>query len=135
MREPAFWYRPPSSISRLLTPLGAIYGAITAQRMVRTGIRADIPVFCIGNYHVGGAGKTPTTLALAKLLRDLGEQRRCQPWLWRRAVRPCSRRSGGAHRGGCRRRAFDDGGTGAGHRRVSVEGAALARAQGATVAA
>lgn len=63
MREPAFWYRPPSSISRLLTPLGAIYGAITAQRMVRTGIRADIPVFCIGNYHVGGAGKTPTTLA------------------------------------------------------------------------
>jgi tetraacyldisaccharide 4'-kinase len=74
MREPAFWYRPPSSISRLLTPLGAIY-AITAQRMVRTGIRADIPVFfCIGNYHVGGAGKTPTTLALAKLLRELGEQ-------------------------------------------------------------
>jgi len=74
MREPAFWYRPPSSIARLLTPLGAIYGAITAQRMTRTGARAEIPVFCIGNYHVGGAGKTPTTLALAKLLRGLGEQ-------------------------------------------------------------
>ena len=74
MREPAFWYRPPSSISRLLTPLGAIYGAITAQRMARTGTRADIPVFCIGNYHVGGAGKTPATLALAKLLRELDEQ-------------------------------------------------------------
>lgn len=74
MREPAFWYRPPSWISRLLTPFGAIYGAITAQRMARTGVRAGIPVLCIGNYHVGGAGKTPTTLALAKLLRARGEQ-------------------------------------------------------------
>jgi tetraacyldisaccharide 4'-kinase len=30
-------------------------------------------VICVGNYHVGGAGKTPTVLALAKLLRGLGE--------------------------------------------------------------
>ena len=74
MREPAFWYGPPSWISRLLAPLGAIYGAITAQRMARTGTRAEIPVLCIGNYHVGGAGKKPTTLALVKLLHDLGEQ-------------------------------------------------------------
>jgi len=30
-------------------------------------------VLCVGNYHVGGAGKTPTVLVLIKLLRDLGE--------------------------------------------------------------
>jgi tetraacyldisaccharide 4'-kinase len=30
-------------------------------------------VLCVGNYHVGGAGKTPTVLALGKLLRELGE--------------------------------------------------------------
>jgi len=135
MREPAFWYRPPSSISRLLTPLGAIYGAITAQRMARTGTRAELPVLCIGNYHVGGAGKTPTTLALAKLLRDLGEQ----PFV-------VSRGYGGALSGPVR---VD----GAGHTAADVgdeplmmaarvpvivsrdraAGAALARAQGATV--
>lgn len=74
MREPAFWYRPPSWISRLLFPLGAIYGAITAQRMVRKGASAGLPVFCIGNYHVGGAGKTPTTLVLSKILNEMGEQ-------------------------------------------------------------
>lgn len=74
MREPAFWYRPPSWISRLLLPFGAIYGAITAQRMMRKGAVAGIPVFCIGNYHVGGAGKTPTTLFLAEVLREMGEQ-------------------------------------------------------------
>ncbi len=73
MREPAFWYRPPSWISRLLFPFGAVYGAITAQRMSREGAVVGIPVLCIGNYHVGGAGKTPTTLALSQILREMGE--------------------------------------------------------------
>ncbi len=73
MREPAFWYRPPSWISLLLLPLGALYGAVAALRLQREGFDAGIPVFCVGNYHVGGAGKTPTVLALVKLLRDLGE--------------------------------------------------------------
>jgi tetraacyldisaccharide 4'-kinase len=73
MREPAFWYRPPSWMSGLLLPLGAVYGWIAGRRLQRQGVDAGIPVFCVGNYHVGGAGKTPTVLALAKLLRDLGE--------------------------------------------------------------
>ena len=54
-------------------PLGAISGAIAGQRLQRRGFDAGIPVLCVGNYHVGGAGKTPTVLALAKLLRELGE--------------------------------------------------------------
>jgi tetraacyldisaccharide 4'-kinase len=73
MREPAFWYRPSSLISRLLMPLGAIYGAVAARRLTREGLDAGIPVLCVGNYHVGGAGKTPTVLALVNLLRDAGE--------------------------------------------------------------
>jgi tetraacyldisaccharide 4'-kinase len=73
MREPGFWYRPASWKSHLLRPLGALYGAIAAQRLKRVGIDAGIPVLCVGNYHGGGAGKTPTVLALAHLLRDLGE--------------------------------------------------------------
>ncbi len=73
MREPGFWYRPPSWKSHLLRPLGALYGAIAAQRLQRLGFDAGIPVFCIGNYHLGGAGKTPTVLALASMLRDLSE--------------------------------------------------------------
>ena len=73
MREPAFWHTPNSWKSHLLRPLGALYGAVAAQRLRRKGLDAGIPVFCVGNYHVGGAGKTPTVLALAKILRDLGE--------------------------------------------------------------
>jgi tetraacyldisaccharide 4'-kinase len=73
MHEPAFWYRPSSWMSLLLTPLGVIYGQVTSQRLQREGFDAGIPVLCVGNYHVGGAGKTPTVLALTEVLRDLGE--------------------------------------------------------------
>ena len=73
MREPAFWHRPSSWRSNLLRPLGALYGAVAAKRLQRRGLDAGIPVICVGNYHVGGAGKTPTVLALAQLLRELGE--------------------------------------------------------------
>ncbi len=73
MREPAFWHRPRSLKSHLLQPLAALYGAVTERRMMRQGFDAGIPVLCVGNYHVGGAGKTPTVLALTKLLRDFGE--------------------------------------------------------------
>jgi tetraacyldisaccharide 4'-kinase len=73
MHEPAFWYRPSSLVSLLLTPLGAIYGLVAGWRLQREGFDAGIPVVCVGNYHVGGAGKTPTVRALTKVLRELGE--------------------------------------------------------------
>ena len=73
MREPRFWHGPSSLKSHLLRPLAALYGAIATRRMQRGGLDAGVPVLCVGNYQVGGAGKTPTVLALAKLLRDLGE--------------------------------------------------------------
>jgi tetraacyldisaccharide 4'-kinase len=73
MREPAFWHRPSSLRSQLLAPLGALYGAVAARRLMRTGLRAGVPVICVGNYGLGGAGKTPTVMALAGILRSLGE--------------------------------------------------------------
>jgi tetraacyldisaccharide 4'-kinase len=74
MHEPAFWHRPSSLLSRLLAPLAALYGLAAGRRMQRPGTHAGVPVICVGNYHVGGAGKTPTVLALVSLLRGLGER-------------------------------------------------------------
>src|SRR3954471_21256410 len=74
MREPPFWHRPSSFASHLLLPFSAVYGAVAAYRLQRQGIDAGIPVICVGNYHAGGAGKTPTVLALVALLRELGER-------------------------------------------------------------
>ena len=74
MHEPGFWHRPSSPLSRVLAPLGLVYGAVAGRRMMRSGVRAGVPVICVGNYHAGGAGKTPTVLALAKLLAAMGER-------------------------------------------------------------
>ena len=69
MRAPEFWWRPsPSLLALLLSPIGVIWGAITGQRMQRTGVDADAPVICIGNFTAGGAGKTPTAIACAAIL-------------------------------------------------------------------
>ena len=73
MRAPAFW-RTRGLPARLLAPLGAIYGAVTARRMRREGVRAEAPVVCIGNFTAGGAGKTPTALALADALAAQGRR-------------------------------------------------------------
>jgi tetraacyldisaccharide 4'-kinase len=74
MREPAFWWRPAGLKASLLAPLAACYGAIAARRMSVQGARAGVPVLCVGNFTLGGAGKTPTAMALAKILEDAGER-------------------------------------------------------------
>ena len=74
MREPAFWWHPPSWQSRLLTPVASLYGSIASRRMQRAGGTVGLPVICVGNYHVGGAGKTPVALALTSMLRARGER-------------------------------------------------------------
>ncbi len=72
MREPAFWWRAAGLEAGLLAPLAAAYGAVAAGRRARSGARATVPVVCSGNPTVGGAGKTPLTLALARLLAAAG---------------------------------------------------------------
>jgi tetraacyldisaccharide 4'-kinase len=74
MQAPSFWWRKPGAEAALLAPLAWIYGAIAARRMQMPGTRADIPVICIGNPTAGGAGKTPTALALAALLTQQGHR-------------------------------------------------------------
>jgi tetraacyldisaccharide 4'-kinase len=74
MREPSFWWEKPGLAARLLQPLGILYGIISANRMNRTGARAGIPVICVGNFTLGGTGKTPTALAIAQLLIAAGER-------------------------------------------------------------
>jgi tetraacyldisaccharide 4'-kinase len=74
MREPSFWWREPGIASGMLAPLAAIYGTVAAARLSRRGASAGAPVACVGNLTVGGAGKTPTALALARMLAAAGER-------------------------------------------------------------
>jgi len=66
MRAPSFWWKPGRGL--LLSPLGGIYGVAAWLRLQRAGRSAGIPVICLGNLTVGGAGKTPAALLVARLL-------------------------------------------------------------------
>src|SRR5262249_21872509 len=72
MREPAFWWR--AGTGGLLAPLAALYGAAAALRLRTRGGETGGPVICLGNFTVGGAGKTPAALAVAQLLHAAHER-------------------------------------------------------------
>ena len=74
MRAPRFWWEKPGATAALLSPFASIYGAIAARRLARSGARAGVPVICVGNPTVGGAGKTPTAIAIARILIAAGER-------------------------------------------------------------
>lgn len=75
LRAPRFWWRAdPTLLARLLQPLGFLYGLITLRRMRQPGAETGLPVICIGNFIAGGAGKTPTAIAIARLLEERGEK-------------------------------------------------------------
>jgi len=72
MRTPEFW-RGRGLCSTLLLPLSWLYRAgAWFDRIGTTPRHAPLPVISIGNVTVGGTGKTPTALALAPLLAELG---------------------------------------------------------------
>ena len=64
--------------ARLLWPLSLLYRVLTGLRrwLYAVGVfrpgRLPVPVIVVGNVVVGGAGKTPTVIALVQHLRALG---------------------------------------------------------------
>lgn len=83
MSPEAVWHSKgfgPACARVLLWPFSGIYwlGWTAYEGVYRTGIKspkeAHRPVVCIGSLVAGGSGKTPATIAVARLLRDMGRQ-------------------------------------------------------------
>ena len=55
-----------------LWPLSLIWRLAAAASRLRRPARARVPVICVGNIVVGGTGKTPIVIALAKELQARG---------------------------------------------------------------
>ena len=72
MSEPAFWWR--AGTGGPIAPLAALYGAVAGLRMRAGGRHAGLPVICLGNLTIGGAGKTPAALAVAQFLHAAHER-------------------------------------------------------------
>lgn len=70
LKVPKFWYQPPGLLSAICTPIAAGYNLVHRLRQITTTpYKAKVPVICVGNFTVGGAGKTPTVMALVPLLQ------------------------------------------------------------------
>ncbi len=71
---PEFWWRSDLRAAAAgLWPASRIWGAVAAWRIGRRPVfRPPVPVFCVGNFVVGGAGKTPTALAIVRVARSHG---------------------------------------------------------------
>ena len=70
---PPFWWTKADWRAWALSPFSFIYGRIAGRRMARARrAGVPIPVICVGNFTVGGAGKTPTALALARAAKEKG---------------------------------------------------------------
>jgi tetraacyldisaccharide 4'-kinase len=69
---PPFWWEAADWRAYALLPVSAVYGAVARRRMTQARReRIDIPVVCVGNFTVGGAGKTPVAIALAREARRM----------------------------------------------------------------
>lgn len=70
------WWRPrPSWLATLLRPASALYGWLSAAHKARTvPQRLGLPVLVVGNWVAGGAGKTPTVIAVVQALRAAGHR-------------------------------------------------------------
>jgi tetraacyldisaccharide 4'-kinase len=72
-RMPQFWERPPRLAAALLSPMAAAWDmAGRLHRSVARPYCSPVPVVCVGNLVLGGAGKTPVVMALASWLAARG---------------------------------------------------------------
>jgi tetraacyldisaccharide 4'-kinase len=75
LEAPFWWYRGKGVLAAALVPLSLVYAKVARARARRIEpYRSRLPVICIGNFTAGGGGKTPTAIAVAKLLAGVGRR-------------------------------------------------------------
>jgi len=75
INKPKFWDKQIGFLSILFFPLSLIYlFLIFLKKKIVKEEKFDIPIICIGNIYIGGTGKTPASVFLAKELSRLGKK-------------------------------------------------------------
>jgi tetraacyldisaccharide 4'-kinase len=76
LEQPGWWHgrRPTDRLkAALFAPAGLLYGTAAKARFAfAQPYRSALPVICVGNFTVGGAGKTPLALAVARMAQEMG---------------------------------------------------------------
>lgn len=74
MQAPEFWRRRGWQALALEPAAQGFAAAGALRRALARPVKAPVPVLCVGNLVAGGAGKTPVTLELARLLTTDGHR-------------------------------------------------------------
>ena len=74
LKAPKFWYyKRDSFLSNSLYPLSLIFRLGTKIRnLISKERQSKLPVICVGNIVIGGAGKTPVALKIGNMLKKAG---------------------------------------------------------------
>ena len=74
LKAPKFWYlKKDTFLSRSLYPFSLLFRLGTKIRNISShNKKFGLPVICIGNIVVGGAGKTPVAIKIGELLKIAG---------------------------------------------------------------
>ena len=74
LKAPKFWYlKKDTYLSNSLYPFSLLFRLGTKIRAILSPKKnAELPIICVGNIVVGGAGKTPVSLKIGKMLRQAG---------------------------------------------------------------
>ena len=74
LKAPKFWYyKTDSFLSNSLYPLSLMFRLGTKIRnLISLERKTKLPIICIGNIVIGGAGKTPVALKIGNMLRKAG---------------------------------------------------------------
>lgn len=72
-KSPKFWEDEESVWTKVLLPVSDVYSFFSRMKLNNTSSeRVSIPVVCVGNVVLGGAGKTPTVELVCSILKEFG---------------------------------------------------------------
>ena len=72
-RWPSYWSKPATFFGQILRPLVTSWMSKRRLKIAKAPrVSSQIPIICIGNIVVGGAGKTPLVASLASKLQEAG---------------------------------------------------------------
>jgi len=74
LKAPKFWYlKKDTFLSRIYYPFSLLFRLGTKIRNLTShASSSNLPIICIGNIVIGGAGKTPVSLKIGKILIKAG---------------------------------------------------------------